>query len=396
MVKTLEEIMNVKYLMAAAMTLGSFSIYANTVTTNISSQNQKLKKDDWGVHLVKGTSSLKIGGRLQGVGAFNTNSGDNDLFLRRGRVNLQYELQNGHRFYMDLRNDKVNLSDSGEGDLQIGDGFYEIPVAASDVIKNVRLFRAKVDVSYTQTSSSKNLLSPVRANAAEYAANYIVHNRRANNIQLNGGGKRYSFQLAIADGVQSDKVKAVNSDVSVDSISKQKLTMGGKFRYFVWGDKAPLQETYYQGKNTLSVGFGAFHNPGITFELSDGDSFTSDRQLYNLEVSYSYRNFRFLTEGFVFAGDLVNLDERESGTSTGYYMSSEIILGKVAPYASYSNLDRDRNRAEMSENTATIGVNYYVSGKRQRYGVSFTNRQFEDNLNEPEDNEINLYTMLDY
>lgn len=388
--------MSVKFFVVATLVFGSFSLLANTIETNVSNQTQNFKKDDWGVHLVKGTSSLKIGGRLQGVGAFNTNSGDNDLFLRRGRVNLQYELQNGHRFYMDLRNDKVNLSDSGEGDLQIGDGFYEIPVKGSDVIKNVRLFRAKVDVSYTQTASSKNILSPARANAAEYAANYIVHNRRANNIQMNGGGKRYTFQLAIADGVQSDKVDAVNSDVSIDSISKQKLTMGGKFRYYIWGDKAPLQETFYQGKNTLSVGVGAFHNDGITFELSDGDSFTSDRQLYNVEVSYSYRNFRFLTEGFVFAGDLVNLDERESGTSTGYYTSSEMIFGKVAPFVSYSNLDRDRKRSEMTEHTYTAGVNYYVAGKSQRYGVSFTNRQFGAELNESEDSEINLYTMLDY
>lgn len=356
----------------------------------------KEEKKGWGLSLGEGTSNIRIGGRLQGIGSYNPGSGFKDLYLRRGRVNLQYQTENSHIVYLDLRNDNSNREDRGEGTLFIGDAFYEIPLKDFPLLHDLTLFRSKVDVSYSQTSSSKDLINPNRERVSDYASNFIVHNRRANNIQLNGGNDWMSFQLVISDGIQNDEVEEAFGNVTVSGIAEQKLTLGGKVRFFLWGDKAELQETFYGAKRTLSFGLGVFNNSEIRYSLSNGNEVSHSRNLYNAELSFALDNFRLLAEGFYFKGDTLNPSQGRFGNAWGSYLRSEYIMGNIAPYIGLNYFRRDEDLSNTHEASQLVGINYYVSKHTRRYGISFQNFEYGNLLSTRNKREIMTYMMVDY
>ena len=365
----------------------------------ISITHAKEETRGWGLSLGEGTNNIRIGGRLQGIGEYNLNSGQKDLYLRRARVNLQYQTNKFHMIYVELRNDNSTRGDTGEGTLFIGDAFYEIPVDIP-FIDDLTLFRSKVDVSYSQTSSSKNLINPNRSRVSDYAANFVVHNRRANNIQINGGNSWFTYQLVLSDGIQSEEVEEALGNVTVTGIAKQKLTMGTKLRFYLWNgddkEKAELQETYYGAKRTLSLGFGYFINPEIRYTLSNGGELSNSRELYNAELSFAFDNFRFLAEGLYFRGDTIELSQSRFGDSWGTYMRSEYILGKIAPYLGLSYLRRAESLSETHEASHLLGINYYAEKKNRRYGISFENFEFGKRLTNRNRKEVMTYIMMDY
>ena len=133
--------------------------------------------------------------------------------------------------------------------------------------QNVKLFRSKVDVSYSQTSSSKHLFNPERTVTAEKASSFVVQDRRANNVQVNGTLGQAYYQIAVSDGVNSGDLEDLSGD-TVSSVEGQKLTYGGKLRYFFIGNpkKTKIQDTYYGHEDVLSLGIGHFRNEKITAE----------------------------------------------------------------------------------------------------------------------------------
>ncbi len=355
------------------------------------------ERGDWGFSLEEGTSNLRIGGRLQGVAEYLPNKGAKDLYLRRARVNLQYETQTFHLIYVELRNDNSNRGDTGERNLFIGDAFYEVPLDYG-IIENLTLFRSKVDVSYSQSSSSKNLINPTRARVSDFAANFMVHNRRATNIQINGGTEKTTFQLVISDGIQKDEIDVPFGTTTVSSIKEQSLTFGGKFRSYLWnpGEKAKLQESYYGAMKTFSLGLGYFYNNDVTFGLSDGRTLSRSRQLYNFELSFAYNNFRLLGEAFYFKGDTLNLSQSRFGNSWGSYFRAEYIMGKIAPYFGLNSFKRDETNENSFEHTQLVGINYYANTKSLRYGISFRNYEYGKALSNQDSQEIQTYIMMDY
>ncbi len=359
------------------------------------------KEEDrgWGLSLGEGTSNIRIGGRIQAIGVHNFDTGFKDLYLRRARVNLQYQTQRHHMIYMDLRNDNLNEGDQGEGSLSIGDAFYEIPID-SPFIDDITLFRSKVDVSYSQTASSKDLIHPNRSRVSDYASNFVVHNRRATNLQANGGNDWLTYQLVISDGIQSEEVEKLSGTTTISNISKQDLTYGAKARFYLWNGvdnkKAELQETFYGAKKTLSFGLGAFVNPKIQYTLSDGRKISHSRTLYNGEISFAYNHFRFLAEGFLFKGDILDPSQSRFGDAWGTYMRSEYILGKVAPYIGLNYLRRDKNQRDSYETSQLVGINYYAQKKSRRYGISFENIENGRLIGLSDRKKVMTYLLLDY
>lgn len=350
----------------------------------------KEEEHDWGLSLGKGTLNLTVGGRLQGIYDYRSSNGAVDLYLRRARVNLRYRLEKFHLIYLDLRNDNSNKGDGGERNFAIGDAFYEVPLNVG-FIDNLTMFRSKVDVSYSQQASSKDLMHPNREGISDYAANFIVHNRRATNIQINGSNDWMTYQIALSDGVKSDSIDEAFGSVTVDGITDQSLTFGGKARFFLWnptGKKAEIKETYYQAMRTFSIGFGFFNNRSVTYELSDGRKMTDSRELYNLEISFALDNLRILAEGFIFDGDVVNLEQSMIGRSQGAYLRAEYIFGNTAPFIGLQSFQRDADNENSCEKTQMVGINYYAAQKSRRYGISFRNYDFANGLSEGDREEI--------
>ncbi|MBC74637.1 MAG: hypothetical protein CME64_01335 [Halobacteriovoraceae bacterium] len=326
----------------------------------------------WGATYEDDSRKVKIGGRIQAIAEDNSDSDSQDFYLRRLRLNIVYQPWEKHTFVYDIRNDKSNFEDDGDGGFAIGDAYWQIDVEDSSWINNVRLFRAKVDVSYSQTSSSKNLFNPDRTAPSEHAASYVVSNRRAANAQVNGNIDRLAFQLVISDGVQSDDLESSKGNRTVEKVIGQKFTYGGKLRYYFLGssEENKVQDTFYGQKKSVSIGLGYFANDKITTELSDTSEFSFSRDLVNAELSVALNSFRLLAEYFEFGGDIVNLDETDKeeilGNSYGGYVSTEYVLHKWAPYIGFEYLNRHR---ELK--TYTLGLNYYELDASRRYGIAY-------------------------
>ncbi|MBD66038.1 MAG: hypothetical protein CME62_12580 [Halobacteriovoraceae bacterium] len=346
--------------------------------------------------------NFKIGARLQGMGTFSED--DQDFFLRRTRLNISYKLNDESKIVYDIRNDNSNQEDRGDGEFAIGDAYWQRDINQY-TIKNIRFFRAKVDVSYSQTSSSKNLFNPERTIVAELASDFVVQNRRANNIQLNGNFHKAAYQLVVSDGVQSSDLEDLNGN-EIDSVQKQKLTYGGKIRYFFIGDasKNKAQDTFYGQVDTFSLGYGLFLNDRIEVENTAGglQEFNFSRKLQNVELSYANKYFRILAEHFSYSNDLIDLTAQNKEDiltdSVGSYIQGEIYIGHWAPYLITEKLtqDEDSNGDERVTNSTTAGLNYYpYFDESLRFGAFTTSTEFSEALDKDDEYKYGLYIMLD-
>jgi hypothetical protein len=336
--------------------------------------------------------SVEIGARVQGV--YAQTQENQGLYLRRLRLNALFKLGNGQKLVYDIRNDNVNLE--SEENFVIGDAYWEIPLFNH----KVRLFRAKVDVSYSQTSSSKHLFSPDRALSSDFASDFLVQNRRAANIQINKKLANLYYQVVIANGVQAGDLED-QSMQEISEVASQKLTYGAKLRYFFFGN-GKVQDTFYGTHNTMSLGLGHFRNDRI--EVKDQSlnisQFSFSRDLTNIELSISYNSFRFLSEYFTFNNDLCDLSQSEKEDvlcdSTGSYSQFEYIINsKWSPYVRYDSLARG-NQKEATTISKTIGLNHYYRDSSMRFGVSYKKTENGDRLQNSDDETYALYTMIDF
>lgn len=355
----------------------------------------------WGTKVTDGKNGLKIGGRIQAIAESNNNE-DQDFYLRRLRVNLTYVPFEGHRFVYDVRNDSANEDDKGEKDFNIGDAYWQIKLSKWG-LKNIRLFRAKVDVSYSQTSSSRNLFNPQRAEISEHASDFVVHNRRATNAQANGLVGNMTYHLVVSDGVQSEDLEDLSGN-EVGEVSKQKFTYGGKIRYYFFGDpnKAPIQDTFYGNHDTFSLGLGYFANDRITVTNSAGgpSEFFFGRNLTNVDVSFALGGWRLLGEYFQLNGDLIDLSASSKndiiGSSSGYYVQLEKTFGKWAPYIGYELFDRNQGIDDSNLTVSMVGINYYELMDAMRFGFAVKSFRYEDALNSDDQDQAYAYFMVNF
>lgn len=359
------------------------------------------KQAGWGVRIEAPSSkNIKIGGRLQAIVLNDSETESQDFYLRRVRLNLEYYPMKNHKIVYDIRNDKANYQDKGEGEFSIGDAYWQINFNKYS-INNIKIFRAKVDVSYSQTSSSKNLFNPNRATISELASDFVVHNRRAANAQINGRIQNITYQVAVSDGVNSEDLDDINGN-SVSEVNFQKFTYGAKVRYYLLGDasKSSIQDTFYSEYSVLSLGTGYFNNDKINYSYNNSD-FSVARSLTNFEISFAYAGFRILAESFILKNSLLDLDATEDENrytnTTGHYVQVEYLFTeKLAPYIILEDLNyADTKNFNSKENSTTIGLNYYENLEAFRFGIAFKKTKKAQILGEDSD-KIYAYTMMNF
>lgn len=360
----------------------------------------------WGTKVIDqktGKSGVKIGGRLQAIAAVDSETETQDFYFRRMRVNFSYNPKPNHKIVYDVRNDNANQEDRGEETFNIGDAYWQIDFKKF----KVKLFRGKVDVSYSQTSSSKNLFTPERTFVSEHASDFVVENRRANNAQINGNLGNLSYHVVLSDGVNSNDLEDV-AGLEVNSVEGQKFTYGGKLRYYFFGDpvKNPAQDTFYGKHDTFSLGAAFFANDKIIVDNSTASGsqvslFNMARNMSAFELSYAKGGLRILGEYFAFTGDIIDLTaatkEDILGESNGYYIQTEYVFNKLAPFVSYEVFDKNLDADDAQLTNTTVGLNYYEDLEAERYGIAYRKTENEDGLNSGDDEEfLYAYIMLNF
>lgn len=346
---------------------------------------------------------LKAGVRIQGTfekrdvdyeGA-KADTSINEAYLRRVRFEVAAGFNKWTSFTMDLRNDKANYEDKGEEQFNVGDAYVAIKKPFDSSLVNFKLFRAKIDVSRTETVKSARVIHYDRPQVADEAAQYITHNRRGTNAQIYGDWKKkVHYQVAFGDGVYSGKLKDASgaSFNGSDGINQKTFFYGGKLLLspFDGWEESSRTETYFaQGKH-FEVGAGYWVSPEISY--SDGGlagdgvgavTQTIEHTLINLEISAHYKGLFAQAEYFKFDGVIKDWGSQESGKSNGWYATGEYVIEELeylAPFLRYESWDKFEGGDGYDFSSTMAGVNWYLQGNSIKAGLVYQEDKYGEAL----------------
>ncbi len=324
---------------------------------------------------------LKAGVRIQGT--FENKEVDyddatpdttlQDAYLRRVRFEVAAGFGKHSSFVMDVRNDKANLEDKGEGGFNVGDAYVKIKKPFDTSLVNFKLYRAKIDISRTETVKSARVLVYDRPKVADEAAQFISENRRAANIQMYGDwNKKIHYQIAVGDATASDHSKDATGDSLKGNgkITDQDFFYGGKLRLspFDGWEESGRTETYFGEGKHFTVGVGYWKADGIEYDTGD----STDHTLVNYEISAHYKNAFLQAEYFDFDGVVKNWGDNETGKSSGWYATGEYVipeLGYIAPFFRYEKWDKWDDASGYDFTSKMAGINWYLRGNTIKVGA---------------------------
>lgn len=336
---------------------------------------------------------LKMGVRIQGTfenktttdGTTGVATSNSDAYLRRTRLEVQAGFSKTASFVMDMRNDKVNYEDKGEQTFNVGDAYVKIKKPFGSSAVNFKLYRAKIDVSRTETVKSARVLAYDRPKVADEAAQYITHNRRGTNAQMYGKilSKKISYQVAVGDATYSGKMSdasgvklSKNTDAAAagDSVERQSFFYGGKVKVspFTGWEEGTNTETYFGKGKHFTFGVSSWNVPKI--ETDTG--VVLERGLMNAEISAHYKGLFLQAEAFEFTGVVEDwstiTDGKTAGTSKGWYVTGEYVFtdhNYIAPFFRYESWNKYEGQADYDFTSTIYGVNWYLRGNSTKMGL---------------------------
>ncbi|WP_345976075.1 hypothetical protein [Sulfurimonas sp. HSL3-7] len=330
---------------------------------------------------------IKLGVRIQGTFenwktdyADATPDTDNwDAYLRRTRLEVAAGFTKHISYVMDIRNDKANYQDDGEGTFNVGDAYLQIKKPFGTSLVNYKLYRGKIDVSRTETVKSAYVLHYDRPHVADEAAQYITHNRRGTNAKMYGDWKKkIHYEVAFGDGVSSAKFKDASGNSIGGDVDQESFFYGGKvvLSPFSGWEETKRTETYFaQGKH-FEIGAAYWKSPDINYD-NGTISQKIDHELINLEMSAHYKGAFIQAEYFEFDGVVKNRLSSETGKSNGWYATGEYVieqLGYLAPFVRYEKWDKWEDAASGEDyelESKIAGINWYLRGNTTKVGLVY-------------------------
>jgi hypothetical protein len=338
---------------------------------------------------------LKVGVRVQGTmenkstdykGSGKVDTDINDAYLRRVRLEIAAGFGHGLSFVMDIRNDKSNYGiENEEGDFNVGDAYLKIKKPFDTSLVNFKLYRAKIDISRTETVKSARVIAYDRPYVADIAAQYISFNRRGANIQMYGDyKKKFHYQVAFGSATSPSKIKDASNGKTVPDIdgSDASFFYGGKIRLspFDGWEETKRTESYFGVGKHFSIGAGYWVVPEMKGEVTDKNGVTKaydlEHKLINLEASMHYKGLFLQAEYFKFE-DFVedwNAVILNTGDSSGWYVTGEYVmpdLGYIAPFFRYEDHDRFEDADDATVTSKMAGINWYLKGNTIKAGIYY-------------------------
>jgi hypothetical protein len=352
---------------------------------------------------------LKAGVRIQGtfenrsiedLTTGNTQS-YSDAYLRRVRFEVAAGFNKYASFTMDIRNDKANYQDKGEQSFNVGDAYVKIKKPFTTSLVNFKLYRAKIDISRTETVKSARVIHYDRPHVADEAAQFISHNRRATNAQMYGNwNKKIHYQVAFGDGVYSGKLKdAAGNTFGGTNFMQKNFFYGGKIvlsPFDGWEEKSRTETYFAQGKH-FEVGAGYWVSPNIQYTTTGGVNTSVDHKLLNLEMSAHYKGAFIQAEYFEFDGVAKDWATATTGKSNGWYATAEYCFadyGFVAPFVRYESWDKFKDASGYNLTSKMAGVNWYLQGNTIKAGVTYQKDEYGSAIGNETDTRIKVTTQF--
>lgn len=343
---------------------------------------------------------LKMGVRIQGTfenetttTAAGVKTSNQDAYLRRTRLEVQAGFNKTTSFVMDIRNDKVNKEDKGEQTFNVGDAYVKIKKPFGSSAVNFKLYRAKIDVSRTETVKSARVISYDRPHVADEAAQYITHNRRGTNAQMYGKlfSKKIGYQIAVGDATYSGKMKDATGTSFSEGVDRQTFFYGGKVKIspFTGWEEGTNTETYMGKGKHFTIGAAYWKVDNIEVDNNTSSTNGISRSLFNAEVSAHYKGAFIQAEYFKFDGVVANQANFVGSTDTtmnksnGYYVTGEYVftdLNYIAPFFRYESWDKLEGTAGYELKSRLYGINWYLRGNTTKVGLIVQNDDYGVNL----------------
>ena len=343
---------------------------------------------------------FKAGVRIQSTFEDKSSSdgtSSQDAYLRRTRFEAAAGFNKYASFVMDIRNDKANYQQKGEQTFNVGDAYVKIKKPFDTSLVNFKLYRAKIDVSRTETVKSARVIAYDRPKVADNAAQYITHNRRGTNAQMYGDwNKKVHYQVAVGDSTYEGKLADANGK-KTSNITKQSFFYGGKLRLspFDGWEETKRTESYMGVGKHFSVGAGYWTVPSIQAEGTTGAKTDLNNELINLEISGHYNGFFAQAEYFKFKDTVKDWTDTTlvTGKSTGWYATSEYVfkdLAYLAPFIRYEKWDKFDAATGFDYTAKTAGVNWYLRGNTTKVGLYVQKEKFGAEIGNKKDTTIRL------
>ncbi|MFK5938809.1 MAG: porin [Sulfurimonas sp.] len=347
---------------------------------------------------------FKAGIRIQGTfesrnteayntdGSVKSDTTTQDAFLRRVRLEVAAGFGKYASFTMDIRNDKANKGiENPEGSFNVGDAYVKIKKPFDTSLVNFKLYRAKIDISRTETVKSARVIVYDRPYIADAAAQYISFNRRGANAQMYGDwNKKVHYQIAVGSASSPDKIldaagiKGSSASVELD---QQSFFYGGKviLSPFDGWEETKRTETYFGEGKHFSVGASYWAIPTMKGTATIGANtalFDLNRELINIEASAHYKGLFLQGEYFKFQDVVQDWEVNgnvTTGSSDGWYVTGEYVftdLKYIAPFARYESWDRFQGKDGYDVTSTLAGVNWYLRGNTTKVGLIYQKDEY--------------------
>jgi hypothetical protein len=354
---------------------------------------------------------FKAGVRIQGTFEdVNSNQAGSyqDAYLRRTRFEAAAGFGKHSSFVMDIRNDKANYEQKGEQSFNVGDAYVQIKKPFDTSLLNFKLYRAKIDISRTETVKSARVIAYDRPKVADYAAQFISHNRRATNAQAYGDwNKKVHYQVAFGDatyeGALDDAKGTAVDEANNDKgkINKQSFFYGGKIVLspFDGWEETQRTETYMGEGKHFEIGAGYWAVNSIQVDNGAGVQDNLNNELINLEMSAHYKGFFVQAEYFKMKDVVEDFEAPlalNTGNSTGWYATSEYVipeLAYLAPFIRYEKWDKFDDVDGYDYEAKIAGVNWYLRGNTTKVGLYVQKETFGDKISDNETSEEDVTTV---
>ena len=351
---------------------------------------------------------IKAGVRLQGTfenkqtsykqPTTKSNTNIDSAYLRRVRFEFSAGFNKYLSYTMDIRNDKSNYTGKGEGHFNVGDAYIKIKKPFNTSLINFKLYRAKIDISRTETVKSARTIMYDRPYIADEAAQFISYNRRATNVQMYGNYKdKIHYQIAAGSSVYQGKLHdTLGESLSGNggTISDQSFFYGGHvtFSPFNGWEQKKETETYFAQGKSFAFGAGYWSVPTIQGHTSSGVNFNLHHELINLSVTGHYHGFFASAEYFKFNGvvkNWANTGSLDTGSSNGGFVTGEYCfknLAYLAPFVRYEKWNKFTGNGGNTLTSTSGGINWYLRGNTIKMGVNFQHNDYGINIGNKTEN----------
>lgn len=298
---------------------------------------------------------------------------ESDLYFRRVRLYVKGHLIENLQYNLTLDADKWDKT----GNANSVDLYYAyLRYHYSDNL-NVEIGKHKLPYSrISLTSSSKQLL--IERPSSTEAAKKLFGDYHQMMIMADGKISKFKegelkYYVAFGDGiVTGDTVAPGRTAQSAGPL------LIGRVEFSPKGYIEKTRSDAHLGKGKhLTVAFNYAFQNSIDF---DENSYSQDRRLFGLDLSFHYEELTLQAEY-----NSMKEDSNEPGIPDvepkGWYAQAGYFIAglDIEPVVRYEIFDQDSKINASKEEITTVGLNWYPKGHTLKLGANWTHSEFETN-----------------